>query len=161
MNNPFDEIRRKREAEAVRKQMEAQARKQAEQNRADENTRLFQEACAAYSAMVTRVLNQLREALYKPDVELNGPRPFKESQNHWETPDPWIWRPVWSLTHTEEEPISDTGPMTTVTRTDVQVTLDFDKKKKPYFTCMRGYNNTATCPATEQELIKTLTKLHF
>lgn len=160
MDNPFDDIRKKREAAAALKQQQEEAKRQAEEALKRENERLFRQYCDQYSPMVERILEQLRISLYRSDERMSGPHPLRTYQNSWETPIPNIWRPVWELGHTNLEPISDTGPLTDVWYADVKVTLDFDKKRHPVFVCQHQQSQQVTCPATEADLIRVLSKLH-
>jgi hypothetical protein len=160
MENPFDEIRKKREQAALLKKQQEEAKQKTEENKKNESQRLFLQYSERYSPMVERILKQLREALYPADVELNGPHPFKTYQNSWEKPDPDIWRPTWELRHSAEEQLSDTSGPSNVTYTDVQIILDFDKKRNPIFVCQRAQSPKVSCPATDTDLARTLYKLH-
>lgn len=110
--------------------------------------------------MVKHVLEQLREALYTRNKEIRGPYPISHFQKSWKKHTADSWRPVWELGYDNEEPISDTGPMTMVWHTQVKVFLDFDKKRRPVFSCQRGQSQPVTCPATENDLVQALIKLH-
>ncbi len=156
MDNPFDVLRQRREAEEAKRIRLIEHEKEVKA-RAEEDKNYALELSNQYSGLVIRVLKQLLEAAY-PDLEICAYPNF-------DTWDPEIkplfqpWRPTWCIGHTQVYPLNDE------TRTQfvswdfaVKVSIDFDKYRRPKFVCTAGEKIKA-CNLSEEELISTLLDL--
>ena len=161
MNNPFYELRKKREAEEAKHLREIEHEKFA-RAKAEEEKKYAIDLSSQYSDMVTRVLNQLLEAAY-PNLEICA----YSDPDSWD-PDTWDaekaqrnkpWRPTWCIGHTQVYDFKD-DEHTQFISWDfvVKVSIDFDKNNKPVFLCTWG-EKTVSCDLSETQLIKTLLDL--
>ena len=156
MTNPFDELRKKREAEDARRLQTIELQKAATA-KAEEDKKYATDLSFQYSKMVYRVLGQLIEAAY----------PAQEICDY-SVPDSWDpeidqlfkpWRPTWCIGHTQVYDFKDDDHTRFVSYDfSVKVSIDFDKNHTPGFFCTDG-KKTAACALSETELIKTLLDL--
>jgi hypothetical protein len=161
MKNPFEELRKKREA-AQAKLLENIELEKVARAKAEEEQKYALDLSNQYTYVVTRVLNQLLEAAY-PDLEICD----YSDPDSWD-PDTWDaeraqrkkpWRPTWCIGHTQVYDFKD-EENTQFLSWDfaIKVRIDFDKNHKPLFICTRG-ERTIACDLSEDELIKTLLEL--
>jgi hypothetical protein len=161
MKNPFDELRKKREAKEA-EQLERVEQERLARVKAEEDQKYAVDLSNQYSDMVTRVLEQLLQAAY-PHLEICA----YSDPDSWD-PDTWDperaqrkrpWRPTWCIGHSEVFDFKD-EERTQFLSWDfaVKVRIDFDKNHKPVFVCARG-DKMAACTLSETELIKTLLDL--
>ncbi len=153
MSDPFDELRRKREASDAQRQ--AGARRD-EQDKDRTRAHVLQ-VLGKHRVMIERVLEKLRAAQY-PHSQLNTP-----AIDYPVRPDPErdLWRPAWTISHTAGRAPGTERDLAGWGRAiiDVSVTLDFDEDWQPLLTCWTQHGEK-TCHLSEADLVRTLLDLH-
>jgi hypothetical protein len=159
MKDPFESLRTKRQAE------ETQGREEQEDQRLQENTTLEIEkhlvkVMQSNRPMIEKVLMQLLAAQY-PESRLVSPPDTTEPQGPQELP-PGRRLPTWQIGH--DYALDDMDGLThSHFDPQVSVSIDIHERGQLVFQCTRHAGEearTATCPLTENDLAKTLLKLH-